>query len=118
VVRVAAGDDVHVQADAGVQSDGLEDVPGQRAREVAADQVILLPGGLATVHQVGPARDVNDGVCQCLVQRHGGLAEAADPGLVAQSGAQHLAERDGNILDCVVDVNVGVAGGLDGHVDE
>ena len=118
VVRVAAGDDVHVQADAGVQRDGLEDVAGQRAGEVAADQVVFLAGGLAAVHQVGAAGDVDDGVREGFVQGHGGLAEAADAGLVAQGRAQHLAEGDGDVLDGVVDVDVGVAGGLDGHVDQ
>ena len=57
-------------------------------------------------------------MCEGFVQGHGGLAEAADAGLVAQRGAQHLAERNGNVLNGVVDVNVGVARGLDSHVDE
>ena len=74
----------HVQADAGVERDRLEDVPGQRTGEVAADQVVLLPGRLAAVHQVGTAGDVDDGLGERLVQRHQGVAEPADAGLVAQ----------------------------------
>ena len=40
------------------------------------------------------------------------------PGLVAQGRPQHLAEGDGNVLHGVVDVDVGVTGGLDRHVNE
>lgn len=107
-----------MQADAGVQRDGLENVAGQGTGEVAANQVVLLAGRLAAVHQVWAAGDVHHSVGKRFVQRHGGFAEPADPGLVAQGGPQHLTEGNGHVLHCVVDVDVGVARGLDRHVDQ
>ena len=85
VVRVAPGGDVHVQADPGVQGDRLEDVAGQGAGEVAADQVVFLAGRLAAVDQVRAAGDVDDGLREGLVEGNGRLAETADPGLVARA---------------------------------
>ena len=79
---------------------------------------VLLALGLAGVHAVGPAGDVDDGLHQRLVERHGGVAEAADADLVAERLAQRLAEHDRGVLDGVVGVDVGVALGLDGQVDQ
>ncbi len=58
--------------------DRLEDVAHHRAGEVAADQVELEAGGLAAVHEVGAAGDVDDGLRERLVERHEGVAEAGD----------------------------------------
>ena len=46
------------------------------------------------------------------------VAEAADAGLVAERLAQGLAEHDRGVLDGVVGVDVGVALGLHGQVDQ
>ena len=61
VVRVAAGQHAHVQGDAGVVGEALEHVPGQRAGVGAADDGVDLALGLALVHDVGAAGDVDDG---------------------------------------------------------
>ena len=91
---------------AGVVRDRLEHVPGQRAREVAADQVVLLARGLAGVHEVRAAGDVDDGLRERLVERHGGVAEPRDAALVAERLPQRLADRDRDVLDRVVRVDV------------
>ena len=57
---------------------------------VAADRDVRLALGLAGVHAVGTAGDVDDGLDQRLVERHGGVAEAADADLVAERLAQRL----------------------------
>ena len=73
---------------------------------------------LALVHQVGTPGDVDDGVGQGLIQGDTGLAEAADTALVPQRHAQSLADADGGVLHGVVHVDVDVAGGAHGQVDE
>src|SRR5690625_7460569 len=55
VVRVAPFDQADVQADRGVVCERLEDVPGQRAGEVAAEQVERLGLARPAVHTVGAA---------------------------------------------------------------
>ena len=79
---------------------------------------VLLALGLAGVHAVGPAGHVDDGLHQRLVQRHRGVAEPADAGLVAERLAERLAEHDRGVLDGVVGVDVHVAVGLHGQVDQ
>ncbi len=69
------------------------------------------------MHHVRPAGQVDGGPDQGLVERDQGIAEPADPGLVAQRLAQRVAERDRRILHCVVRVDLDIAGGLDAQVD-
>ena len=93
-------------------------MPGQRAGVGAADDDVLLALRLALVHDVGAAGDVDDGLDQRLVERHGGVAEPGDAALVAERLAQGVAEDDGDVLDGVVGVDVDVAAGLDREVDQ
>ena len=53
-----------------------------------------------------------------LVERAGGLAEAADAGLVAERLAQRLAEGEADVLDGVVLVDLEVAARPHGQVEE
>ena len=53
-----------------------------------------------------------------LVQRDPSVGEAPDAALVAQRLRQRPAQRDAGILDRVVIVDVTVAGGAHGHVDQ
>ena len=69
---------------AGVEGDRLEHVAHQRPGEVAADQVVGVPCRLARVHEVWTTRHVDDGLRQSLVERHDGVAVAADARLVAE----------------------------------
>src|SRR5207248_4170612 len=72
---------------------------------------------LDLVGQEGPTREVEGDVDQRLVQRQGDRREAPDAGLVAQGVGQHLTERDPDVFDRVVGVDVEVALGLDGEVE-
>ena len=65
--------------------------------------------------QPGPAREVDHRARERLVERHVGVAEADDALLVAERLLQRLAERDPDVLDRVVGVDVQVA--LAAHVE-
>lgn len=75
------------------QGQGLEDVPGHGAREVAADQVIFLSSGLARAHHVGPAYQIDGSSRQRLVQRGEGRAETVDAALVTQVASASACPR-------------------------
>ena len=117
-VWIAAGQHAHVQRDLGVVGEGLEDVPGQRARVVATDDDIGLGIRLTRVHDVGAPCDVDDGLHERLVEGHRGITEARDPALVTERLPDRLAQHDGDVLDGVVGVDVGVPGRLDREVDQ
>ncbi len=84
VVRIAPREHAHVHADARVVRDRLEHVRRERARKVAADEVRRLPNGLANVHKVRAAGNVDDALRERLVERHHGVAKARNTSLVAQ----------------------------------
>src|SRR5690606_4597057 len=118
VVRVAAREAAHVDADDRVVRDRLEHVPRERPGEVPADEVVLLALGLARVDEVRTPGDVDDRERERLVERDGRVAEAPDAHLVAERDAQRLADRDRDVLDRVVRVDVGVTRRDDLEVDE
>ena len=64
------------------------------------------------MHAVRPTGQVDGGLDKRLVQRDQGVAEAPDADLVAERLAQRLAQRDRDVLDGVVRVDVDVALGL------
>ena len=85
---------------------------------MAADHAVFEAVGFAGAHAVRTAGNVDDGLGERLVERHGGVGEAADASLVAERLLQRLAEHDGRILDGVVHVDVGVAVRMNRQVDE
>src|SRR5690606_2779422 len=97
VVRVAAREQRHVEADVRVVRDRLEDVARERAREVPADEVVLLARRLTVVDEVGAARDVDDRACERLVERDERIAEARDATLVAERDLERLTEADRDV---------------------
>ena len=70
------------------------------------------------VRQVRPARDVHDGADERLVQRNERVAIAPDAGPIAQRLLDGQAEGDAGVLDRVVAIDVEVALGLDGEVQQ
>ena len=97
--------DVH--GEAGVEGDRLEDVAHHRAGEVAADEVELEAGGLAGVHEVRAAGDVDDGLHERLVERARGRRRSGRcPRLSPSACADGLAEHDADVFDRVVHVDV------------
>ena len=78
---------------------------------------IFSPGNVDLVDEERPARQVEGHVDQRLVERHPVGGEAAHAGLVAERGAEHLAQGDADVLDGVVGVDLEVAVGPDGQVE-
>jgi hypothetical protein len=70
------------------------------------------------VHEVRPAGDIDDRLGDRLIQGHHGVAIPADADLVAECLAQRLTDADRRVLDGVVRVDVQVALGPDGEVDQ
>ena len=68
--------------------------------------------------QSGATRQINDYARQGLVQRDIGMAVTRQPLLVAERLRQCLAERDTDILDRVVCINVQVTARIDLQVDQ
>jgi len=114
VVRIHTTQVVDVQGDLGVVDEALEEFHEQ-IHVKAADA----GAGKGHVHlQAGAAGEVDHHARQRLVQRHIGVAVAADAFLVADGLGKRLAEGDADVFDGVVVVDVQVAAGLDGHVDQ
>ena len=112
VVRVAALEHVDVQRHAPAIGERLEEVAHQRHREVGRHPAPLHRVGHGQVEEAA-ARDVDHRARQRLVERRVRRAVARDAAAVADRGAQALAEHDADVLDGVMDVDVGVALGLD-----
>ncbi len=94
----------------------------QRLKELADKLGVEGPdlgrGHLDRPHKIGPPRQVERGAHLRIVHRQMTLAIAADPALVAQRLRQRLTQRDAGILHRVVVVDMKVAGGAHGHVDQ
>ena len=118
MVGVASADHVNVHADTGVEGDCFEDVAGHGAREVTANEVVFLAGRFAVVDKVGATGDIDNCLGECLVERDGGVTEAADPPLVTECFTKCFAEADRGVFHSVVHVDVDVTAGLDREVDE
>ena len=105
VVVVLALEDVDMEGQDRVGCKGGENVRDHLGGELAdhlAAQAQVDAG-------VRPARDVDDGAGQRLVERGVGGAEAGDALALAERAVKRLAERDGAVLGAVVVVNVQVA---------
>lgn len=98
--------------------EGFEDVAGHGTGEVSADEVVLLTFWFTFVNDVWTAGEVDDTAREGFVEWDGGLAEAGDTALIPECGFEDFAECDGGVFDGVVDVDVGVAVGLDRDVHE
>ena len=96
--------------------------PRERLEGVVDELERQRPGALGPErqvdHRVRPAADVDDGRRDGLVHRHGAVAEAADPGPVAERLREGRAEHEGDVLDRVVLVDLQVAGRPDLEVEQ
>ncbi len=92
----------------------LERVLDELERELAD---ALAPEGQVD-HGIRPPAEVDDGARQRLVHRHPGIAEAADPGPIAERGAERAAEDEGDVLDRVVLIDRQVTVGPDLEVEQ
>ena len=79
---------------------------------------VIWRSGSPVCTKYGRPGHVDDALRDGLVERHEGVAVAADAGLVAERLAQRLADADRGVLDGVVGVDVQVALGADREVDQ
>ena len=111
VVRVRALQVVHVQRDLRVIDEALEELVHQVDVELADAGARELDVEL----EAGPPGQVHHRARQRLVERHVGVPVAAHALLVADRLGERLAQRDADVLDGVVRVDVQVA--LRGDLD-
>ena len=69
-------------------------------------------------HGIRAAADVDDRVGERLVHRDRALPEPGDPGSIAERLGERRAEDEGDVLDRVVLVDLEVAVGADGEVEQ
>ena len=113
VVRVVAAQVVDVHRHVRVVHEALEELAHQVDVELAD------PGAREVDVELepGPAREVDHRARQRLVERHVGVPVAADALLVAERLRHRLPERDADVLDRVVGVDLEVALRLHREVD-
>ena len=105
VVRVVAAQVVDVQRHQRVIDEALEEL----VREVDVELADPRARERDVELEPGPAREIDHDARQRLVERHVGVAVAAHAFLVADRLRERLAERDADVLDRVVRVDVQVA---------
>jgi hypothetical protein len=109
VVRVAPVDEVEVEVDLRVRRQGAEEL----LDEVGVEASDPRAADLDPVVQVAAPARVDHRPRQCVVERRVRVAEALDPQVVAERVAQRPSERDADVLDEVVLVDMEVARRLD-----
>ena len=108
VVAGAAVEHLHVDVGAGALREAVEEVVHQlrlRGRRRAAPSAQIDDG-------VDAAAEIDGGDAERFVHRHHEVAGAVDAAAVAERLRDRLAERDADVLDGVVLIDVEVAGGL------
>ena len=110
-MRPAAAD---VERGAGGPGERLEGVLDQLERESTGMEA----AEREVDDRIGSAADVDHGGRDRLVHRHRALAEAGDPGPVAERLGERRAEDERDVLDRVVLVDLEVAVGVDGEVEQ
>ncbi len=114
MVGVVAVQVVDVQRDTRVVREALEELVGQLRVEGADHAALEVDAHV----QPRATREVDHHARQRLVERHVGVAVAAQPLLVAHRLRDRLAERDADVFDRVVAVDVQIAVARDVEVDQ
>ena len=113
-MAICAVKGLDVQREPGVAGEGLEELANERRVE-SAD---LLGRKLGPEDQERPTRHVERDPGQGLVHRQQAVSVAGQSPLVAERLGQRLAERDACVLDRMMIVDMAVALGPNGDVDE
>ena len=115
VMRVVPPHQVEVRGEPGIEYQRAEEF--RREEDVVVAQHLPL-GDVDVVVQERPAAHVHHRADQRLVQRHEGVAVAADPGTVAQRLGDREAEGDPDVLHRMVPVHVEIALRLDREIEQ
>ena len=113
VVVVYSGQHGEVEVDLRGKGEGLEEVVeevGWQATDFAAEEAQV-------EHGVRPPAQVDRGAGKRFIEGHVGGAGADEPGLIAGSLGEGLAEADADVFDGVVVVDPEVAGAADFEVE-
>ena len=113
VVLVRPVTQIQVQGKLAAPRDGLEEIVAQFGVEFAD----LGSGDGDVVNEVPTPAQIEGGVDQGLLHRHGDGPVAGDPLAVAERGQQEFPEHDADVLDGVVVVDFEVAFGRKGEAD-
>ena len=103
-----------MQRQTAVDGEGLEEF----AHQLGVEGPDLGRGKLGAEHQERTPGDIYGDARQRLVHRQQAIGVAGQPALVAERLFERLAERDADVLDGVVIVNMQIAPGAHRHVDE
>ena len=114
MVRVAALGHVEVQVHAELIAEGEKKIVDQFGRK-GANPLLL---DRQVVGQKGPSAEIDDAVHQGFVERYAGFAKAANAALIAQRSAKRLAQRQADIFNRMMIVNLDVARGLERQIKE
>ncbi len=115
VVGILAADDFDVEVGEGKRAEAAHELLHKLEVEADADGVHTLGHG---VDEQGAAAEVDGEAGERFVHGQEAPAVAADAFLLAEGVAEALAQHDAHVLDGVVEVHLGVAGGVDGEVKE
>ncbi len=107
VVAVGAVEEGDVEGEAGVHRDGGEEL----ADELGVEGADLRAREIDLPDEERPAGEVERGADEGFVHRQQAGAVAADAGLVTERPGERPAERDADVLDGVVVVDMQIAGG-------
>ena len=105
---------VDVQRDAAMGRQGLEEL----AHQFGVKTADLGRGEIQIADQIGACRQIQRAGDLRVIHRKGKMPIAADALFVAQGFAERLAQGNAHIFDGVVIIDVQIAFGGDGHVDQ
>ena len=114
MMGVAAAERVDVQRHARVVDEPLEEFVEKIDIEIPDPRTRKIHVKLET----GPSRTVDDHPRQRLIERDVSMAVAPDPALVAERLRERLTDRDADVFDAVVRVDVQIAARFDLEVDQ
>ena len=114
MVCVHAAQVVNVQRGARVVDEALEKL----VRELGVKRADHAAGERNVQRQAGAPREVDDHARERFVQRHIGMAIAADALFIAHGTRERLANGDTHVFDRVVAVDVQIALGVHFQVDQ
>ena len=93
---------------------GVEKLP----RHLGVHAAAALACKAGVVHKVGPPAQIDGAECQRLIHRQHAAAVPHQPGLVAQRFFYGRAQRNADVLNCVVAVYVQVAAAGDAYIKQ
>src|SRR5512140_112246 len=115
-MAVPGADHVHVEVELAPERGGLPELLDEREGEFARDEKELLVDRRLE-NEERSAGEVDDRSRQGLVERHEARAKAFDSRARSERLIERLAEREADVLDGVMGVDVHVAGRADREID-